>query len=34
MVKERDQRGMDMRPNDKGIINKLKPAFGLKMKVI
>jgi hypothetical protein len=34
MVKERGQRGMAMRPNNEGIINKSKPTFGLKMKVV
>jgi hypothetical protein len=34
MVKERDQSGMAMRPNNKGVINKSKPTLGFEMKVV
>jgi hypothetical protein len=34
MVKEIDQRGMAMRPNEKGFIYKSKLTCGFKMKVI
>jgi len=30
----RAQGGMTIRPNYEGIIKKLKPIFGLKMKVV
>jgi hypothetical protein len=34
MVKERNQRGITMRPNVKAIIKKSKPTFGIKLKVV
>jgi hypothetical protein len=34
MVKKGNQRGMTMRQNQEGIINKTKPTFRLKMETV
>jgi hypothetical protein len=34
VIKESYQGGMSMRPYDKGVINKTKPTFGFKVKVV